>query len=703
MMIEKEEFVLSRACFAPQGDRVLFKGRKITKLLAQYAEPETKKDELHIISELQQLGKPAVRHTIEAFQQRKLVPEKAQFLLGRLCDDSCIEDIVPLISESYDEVRRVAKEMIIKRWKKSSLPLLIEYLKSPDFYSRTSATELLATFKNQSCEPVLVSMFNSADPEMKKNIIRILSGTGGQVAKKLMISALSDGSWQVRLSAVKSLGKMRAPESVDPLIERLTEDDRQMKRLALDALGAIGDKRAARSMIQLLKDDDLLVRQKATDYVIEIASSDVVPDIINLMRDKDVNVRRCAVEVLNNLKDPRTSDALIKAIKDSDWWVRQIATESLAQLKGDNIVKGFIAMTRDPDENIRRCAVEFFNKVTHKSALEPLIELLKDEDWWVREKAVTALGKLKDKRAITPLAEMIDDEEVGWAVPSALAEIGGDEVLEALKEFLLDDLKQVRIQAIKAFGKLKAMDAVSDLKECLKDTEEDVRAEAVRTLKELTGKVFKAEERITPEQVSQVSVSRGSAAEGAILTEAILVVDLCNSTAIAARYGDNFALNLTRILTETVAPIARREKFQFMKSTGDGFLITFPKVINSVRFALDVFEQINRHNEKADKTARIDLRFAINLGETRIDAKGDRLGVATNMTFRVEGVKPEGLIPIEDGMAKEDMPLDNRILITENVEKEIENMEGIKTRIVGLFELKGITGLHKVYELISLK
>jgi len=681
----------------------LFKGRKITKLLAQYAESETKKDELHIISELQQLGKPAVRHTIEAFQQRKLVPEKAQFLLGRLCDDSCIEDIVPLISVSYDEVRRVAKEMIIKRWKKSSLPLLIEYLKSPDFYSRTSATELLAAFKNQSCEPILVSMFNSADPDTKRNIIRILGETGGQVAKKLMISALSDGSWQVRLSAVKSLGKMRAPESVDPLIERLTEDDRQMRRLALDALGAIGDKRAARPMIQLLKDDDMLLRQKATDYVIEIASSDVVPDIINLMRDKDVNVRRCAVEVLNNLKDPRTSDSLIKAIKDSDWWVRQVATESLAQLKGDNIVKGFIAMTRDPDENIRRCAVEFFNKVTHKSALEPLIELLKDEDWWVREKAVTALGKLKDKRAITPLAEMIDDEEVKWAVPAVLAEIDGDEVHEPLKEFLLDDLKQVRIQAIKAFGKLKAMDAIPDLKECLKDTEEDVRAEAVRTLKELTGKVFRAEERVTPEQVSQVSVSRGSAAEGAILTEAILVVDLCNSTAIAARYGDNFALNLTRILTETVAPIARREKFQFMKSTGDGFLITFPKVINSVRFALDVFKQINRHNEKADKTARIDLRFAINLGETRIDAKGDRLGVATNMTFRVEGVKPEGLIPIEDGMAKEDMPLDNRILITENVEKEIENMEGIKTRIVGLFELKGITGLHKVYELISLK
>jgi HEAT repeat protein/class 3 adenylate cyclase len=692
--------LLSTACFALEGDKVLFKGRKITKLLEQYAEADTKEGESKIVSELGHLGKSAVRHTIEAFQQRKLAPQKAQFLLGKLCDDSCMEEIIPLISESYDEVRRVAKEMIMKRWKKPSLPFLMENLKNPDFYSRTSATELLATFKDQSYESELVSMFNGADQELKKNIIRILSGTGGEMAKKLIVSALSDESWQVRLSAVKALGKMRAPESVDPLIERLMEDDRQMKRLALDTLGAIGDKRAARPMIGLLKDDDMLIRQKATDYIIEIADSDVVPEIIDLMRDKDVNVRRCAVEVLNNLKDARTGDALIKAIRDSDWWVRQIATESLAELKGDNIVKAFIAMTRDPDENLRRCAVEFFNKVTHKSALEPLVELLKDQDWWVREKAATALGKLKDKRAIAPLAEMIDDEEIKGGVPAALAEIGGDEVLEPLKEFLLDDQKRVRIETIKAFGKLKAKDAVSDLKECLKDTDGDVRAEAVRALKEVTGKVFKVQEPRTPGQV-QVAVSRRSVAEGAILTEAILVIDLCHSTDIAARYGDNFALNLTKILTETVTPIARKEKFQFMKSTGDGFLITFPKAKNSVRFALEVFKEIGKHNAKADESARIDLRFAINLGETRIDAKGDRLGVATNMTFRVEGVKPEQIIPVENGMAKEDMPLDNRILVTENVEKEIRNMEGVKTRLVGLFELKGITGLHKVYELTS--
>ena len=93
------------------------------------------------------------------------------------------------------------------------------------------------------------------------------------------------------------------------------------------------------------------------------------------------------------------------------------------------------------------------------------------------------------------------------------------------------------------------------------------------------------------------------------------------------------------------------------------------------------------------------MRFAINLGETRIVDNGDRHGLAINMAFRVEGVKPEGLIPTEGGMKKEEIPLKNWIFMTENAEKEINDIEGIKPRLVGLFELKGITGLHKIYNI----
>lgn len=679
----------------------MFKGRKINTLLKKYAEVEGPTEDKQIVTELKQIGPSAIQHIIKTFQQRMLIPEKAQFLFEKLCDDSNVKTFVSLLGDSYDEMRRIAKEMIIKRWRKASLPYLIKELKSTDLYSRNNSTDILMIFKDHSCVPELISVFNNADPATKRNVVKILSKTGGGPAKKLVLSALNDESWDVCHSAVKCLGEMKAHDSVEPLIEKLKEDDIRTRKIALDALGAIGDKRAVFPLIELIKDKDLIIRQKATEYLTELGGAEIVQHMIDLMRDEDVNIRRCAVEVLNNLKDPKTSHALMQAIKDSDWWVRQIATDSLTALKGDNIVKGFISLTKDSDENLRRCAVEFFNRVPSRSALKELLELLKDTDWWVREKAITALGKLKDKRAIAPLAEMINDEEVKAAVPGALAKIGGTAVINILKEFLLDEQKQTRIETIKALGELKAADAVSNLKECLKDTEEEVRNEVISVLQKLTGKKYKIREAPLPDLSAQPVFSRMSAAEGAVLTEAILVLDLCNSTDIAARYGDNFALNLMKTLSKAVTPIARKERYQFIKGTGDGFLITFPKAINSIRFAINVLKTISKYNANVDKSKRIDLRFAINLGETRISENGDRSGVAINMAFRVEGVKPDGLISIENGMTKEEMPLNNWIFITENVEKEIKNIKGITTRLVGLFELKGITGLHKIYEITS--
>jgi len=476
----------------------LFKGKKIKKLIEQYAFDETGKADPYCMAEFERFGRQAVPYVIEAFQRRKIIRPEAQYLLEKLSNHSQLFDFIQLLGNSYNEIRHVAKEIIEKRWRKASVPELTKCLESPNAWMLKSAVDLLNRFRDPSCVSTLISMYNEADPNLKTDIITILSNTGGQAAKKLILSALNDESWRVRLSAVKNLGKMRDPECVEPLIERLSENEYQIRMLVLDALGEIGDKRAVRPMLALLKDDDLLIRQKATEYIIQIGDSEIVPDVIAMMRDEDVNVRRCSVEILNNLKDPRTSMELFNALKDSDWWVRQIATDALADLTGENIVKGFIDMLEASDENIRRCAVEFFNKVSEKSALKPLVNTLRDTDWWVREKAVSALGKLRDERAIGPLARMIHDEEINFTVPLALAQIGGSKVIQPLTSFLRLENKPVRIAAIRAFGNLKVTEAVPFLKAYTGDPDVEISNEALQALKQITGKVM----RIAPGKVS---------------------------------------------------------------------------------------------------------------------------------------------------------------------------------------------------------
>ncbi len=69
------------------------------------------------------------------------------------------------------------------------------------------------------------------------------------------------------------------------------------------------------------------------------------------------------------------------------------------------------------------------------------------------------------------------------------------------------------------------------------------------------------------------------------------------------------------------------------------------------------------------------------------------------MTFRIEGVKPADAIPAKGCMATDTVPIQNRVFITENIEKEISTIDTLSSQLVGLYELKGITGLHRIYYL----
>ncbi|MEO5355928.1 MAG: HEAT repeat domain-containing protein [Nitrospirae bacterium YQR-1] len=680
----------------------MFEGIRIKKILVRLEEAKTEDDQIKAIDDLISFGSAAFIRVVDIFRNRKINYERFHYIAQKICDETCLYEVLPLIGDRQSDVRMVAKELILKKWKEQSIPFLIEYLKSPDMTTRSNATELLGVIKSQQAVPKLVLIFSECDAETKKNIIKILSETGGPTASKVIIGALNDSTISVKVAAVRALGAMKERDAVMQLVDKLSEDDSLIRRATLEALGSIGDKRAAYPMLSMLRDHDMMIRQKAVDYILQVADADVIPDVIGLMRDKDVNVRRCAVDVLNGLRDQRTSEVLLKAMKDSDWWVRQIATDALSELKGENIVKFFIIMLKDAgDESMRRLAAEFFSRVPDESALEPLIKALDDTDWWVREKAVAALGTLKNPRAIEPLSKMMDDEEIKGVIPDALLKIGGKDVIPPLLTLMNDRQKRVRVEALRALGKLRMPETVPQIKELLNADDDDVKMEAVEALKKITGKVFKAGDARSMDSgaIGTRTIMGHILPEGSIQTETILVLDLCNSTGIANMYGDQFALNLTKTLTEKVKPISKRQQAQFLKSTGDGFLITFPKVKNAVTFAFDLLREIAKYNEAAQESAHIDLRFAINLGETRTDAKGDRLGVATNMTFRVEGVKAADLVPMEGGMKPGDMPLVNRVFVTEHVIEEAKKMDGIKIQPVGFFELKGISGLHKVFEL----
>ena len=70
---------------------------------------------------------------------------------------------------------------------------------------------------------------------------------------------------------------------------------------------------------------------------------------------------------------------------------------------------------------------------------------------------------------------------------------------------------------------------------------------------------------------------------------------------------------------EVVDPKIAEHRGRIIKTTGDGFLIAFPSVVDAVRFANDIQNAINESNVDVPIERRIEFRVGINIGDVIVE------------------------------------------------------------------------------------
>jgi class 3 adenylate cyclase len=183
---------------------------------------------------------------------------------------------------------------------------------------------------------------------------------------------------------------------------------------------------------------------------------------------------------------------------------------------------------------------------------------------------------------------------------------------------------------------------------------------------------------------------------GPFVNEAILVVDLCESTKLAVTQGDTFAMRITSKMKACVREVSERFGASSFGNTGDGYLITFPTGASAVGAAVKILQNARDYNRVASEKEKIELRVGISYGELVLDEQGGRHGAAINKAFRIEGVKKDER-RLEGALESHDFPEKNRILVSEEIVEEIKTLREIQFHELGVFDLRGFTGLHRVY------
>jgi len=184
------------------------------------------------------------------------------------------------------------------------------------------------------------------------------------------------------------------------------------------------------------------------------------------------------------------------------------------------------------------------------------------------------------------------------------------------------------------------------------------------------------------------------------VTEAVLVVDLVQSTHLATHYGDGVAMKARIVLKDRTLAVAKDQGLVFSENTGDGYFMTFDSVPKAIRTAFALLADLKERPPDLGPAPPLAVRVGISYGEILLDARGGRHGAVINKAFRLEGLSRDAFVQLEGNGDSATVAEHNRVFLGEDAAEEARS-GGFSLIPVGICTLKGFSGLHRVYQALS--
>ncbi|MBI2753787.1 MAG: adenylate/guanylate cyclase domain-containing protein [Betaproteobacteria bacterium] len=187
-------------------------------------------------------------------------------------------------------------------------------------------------------------------------------------------------------------------------------------------------------------------------------------------------------------------------------------------------------------------------------------------------------------------------------------------------------------------------------------------------------------------------------APAGMVVEAVLAVDLVNSTQLATRHGDGLAMRARNVLERRALAAANPQGVTLVEYTGDGCMMTFPSVLAAAQAAAKLLRHLHDRPPDMAPGPPLEVRAAVTYGEILLDSRGVRHGAAINKAFRLMSVPSDAFVAVEGEERLPEIPDRNRVFLDEDSANELASAE-VALRQVGVCRLKGFNGFHRVLEL----
>ena len=126
---------------------------------------------------------------------------------------------------------------------------------------------------------------------------------------------------------------------------------------------------------------------------------------------------------------------------------------------------------------------------------------------------------------------------------------------------------------------------------------------------------------------------------------AILAADVAGYSRLMGIDEEGTHKDLKAHRRNLVEPKIEQHKGRIIKNTGDGFLAEFTSVVDAVRCATEIQQEMIARNTGVADDKRIEFRMGIHQGDIIIDS-GDIFGDGVNLAARLEHIAYPGYLYI---------------------------------------------------------
>lgn len=344
----------------------------------------------------------------------------------------------------------------------------------------------------------------------------------------------------------------------------------------------------------------------------------------------------------------------------------------------------------NPATDVFSVAAVFYEMLTGRWVRDGFEELFE------RSQKQNRLASISDYMSVIVGNAAIPIRERNSNIPEAVANVIDRALLEVEVPYderkMRDTLSQMRYPNARVFrNALETAFLESGLTEAtMRKAQHDLGSQNKRFLRKAPSKKLSTQQK--PQMKVDENLNGGvPASNGTIFYSTIrpsvtrskevtlLVLHLEESSEYIREVGDTYFSNTINNLYKRVRKHSSASELIFMKATGDGFLAVFTSMSAAFSIALSFL--------KKPIQVDIQVRMALHWGPVKIAHDGDVLGVEVHRVFRIGNVQMSEQIDAEyDGAP---IPVSNRIVLTHQGLKHLNERDRAKFRYAGKYQLKG--------------